>query len=78
MSQIVETNANLLLDFAHPDKIILHMTNMTVKIQTGGLIITLDLLLQTVITMKTILVFLELVPNQLLLIGLLHIVIFVR
>ena len=56
------------------DKIPLHMTNMIVKTRRGCTILTLDLQLQTTITMNIIPVIIEKVQDQLLLIEILHIV----
>ena len=63
--QIIETNLSLLISNTLQGENPLHMTIMTVKIQTGGLMPTLDLLLQTATTMNTILVILEKVRDQL-------------
>ena len=74
INQIIGTNPNLLTEITLQDEIPLHMTNMTVKIQIGGILLTLETRLQTVTTMNTVHINLEIVRDQLLLIGILPIV----
>ena len=74
INQITGTNPNLLTEITLQDEIPLHITNMTVKIQIGGILLTLETRLQTVTTMNTVHINLEIVRDQLLLIGILPIV----
>ena len=74
INQTFENNPILLIKTTLQDEIPLQMTNMTVKKEKRGTKLTLDLLRQTVTTMNTILVLLEIVRDQLLAIGIFQIV----